>query len=673
MPTVTYNGNTNTGGTAPVDSTDYAASATVRVKWRGTLVKTSNVFRAWNTAADGSGTFYHEDQDFEIAANLTLYAIWGSGATYTLNGTYMDCTGPQITTAGIAAAVVANPACGTVVSNTSGTIPVYIFTARLRIGTAALPGSASIWDCSKQYVKVNVTGADELQVRGIIRMGDRNDGTSNGGGAMAINLGASDRWKFYLLGRLHAYGSNIYSNTRIRMETDTAWYAMDCDLELEDGVSPGDGSSYGQRQDIKYDDSRIHHTAAVGVKLYSLETVEANKGRFSLARTKVQSCLHAFQVGQQLPVTLRDVKIDTCTNHVIGNQGVGCSVTFINPDFTVLRVNGGGATVDDIYRVEFRYTMTLTDVSGAAQSGIRVRALDQQGSARFNALTNASGNPTGAPETLQGRTYAGTTGTVRENHTIDIRSPNRLFQRLSRVASRDINDPIVVFPDAAYTQSDATALAHTGITITDHGGSPVSWNSLNWGITVTGNLTTNPSLTATDIYHYLKYHLAQDATIGGKNGLDWHQLALPGYETARSDASYYAGVIKGVRVVTQAGNPFPGFTRFQSDSGTYYTPPLSVLVQVTAVDVDGLPVQNARVHLEAGAGGPLAQGTVILSGLTDVNGIVQDAGFVFTSNQPTQKGRVRKASSVPYFKPSTVSGTITSGGLIATVVMIEDA
>jgi hypothetical protein len=671
MPTVTYNGNTNTGGTAPVDSTDYPSGTTVRVRWRGTLVKTSNVFRAWNTAANGSGTFYHEDQDFEITANLTLFAIWGSGATYTLNGTYMDCTGPQITTAGIAAAVVANPACGTVVSNTSGTIPTYIFNARLRIGTAALPGSASIWDCSKQHVRVNVTGTDELQVRGIIRMGDRIDGTSANGGAMAVNLGASDRWKFYLLGRLHAYGSNIYSNTRIRMETDTAWYAMDCDLELEDGVSPGDGSSYGQRQDIKYDDSRIHHTAAVGVKLYSLEALEANKGRFSLARTKVQSCLHAFQVGQQLPVTLTDVKIDTCTNHVIGNQGVGCSVTFINPDFTVLRVNGGGATADDIYRVEFRYALTLTDVAGTAQSGIRVRAVDQQGTARFNALTDASGNPTGAPSTLQCRTYAGTTGTVRQNHTIDIRSPDRLFQRLSRVANRDITDPIVVFPDAAYTQSDATALAHPGITITDHGGSPVSWAGKSWGITVTADIGSYPSLTATDIYHYLKYHLSQDATFNGKNGLDWHQLVLPGFETARNDASYYSGVLKGVRVVTASSNAFPGFTRFQANDGTYYIPPLQVPIQITAVDIDGNPIQGARVYLEAGVGGSSSPGAVILNLTTDVNGRVSTTWF-HTVDQPTQKGKIRKSSSAPYYKTANVSGTITSSGLITTITMIDD-
>ncbi|HIJ80359.1 MAG TPA: DUF1566 domain-containing protein [Desulfuromonadales bacterium] len=75
---VSYNGNTNTGGTAPVDaSSPYATGATVTVKTNsGTLTKTGFTFSSWNTAANGSGANYAPAATFAIAANTTLYAIW---------------------------------------------------------------------------------------------------------------------------------------------------------------------------------------------------------------------------------------------------------------------------------------------------------------------------------------------------------------------------------------------------------------------------------------------------------------------------------------------------------------------------------------------------------------------------------------------------------------------
>ncbi|OGS97888.1 MAG: hypothetical protein A3H99_12650 [Gallionellales bacterium RIFCSPLOWO2_02_FULL_59_110] len=75
--TVTYNGNTNTGGTAPTDgSSPYVSGATVTVLGVGTLTKTGNTFAGWNTAADGSGTSYAAAATFVIAADTTLYAQW---------------------------------------------------------------------------------------------------------------------------------------------------------------------------------------------------------------------------------------------------------------------------------------------------------------------------------------------------------------------------------------------------------------------------------------------------------------------------------------------------------------------------------------------------------------------------------------------------------------------
>jgi uncharacterized repeat protein (TIGR02543 family) len=75
---VTYNGNTNTGGTAPTDgSSPYSAGSTVTVLGNsGSLAKTGFTFAGWNTEANGSGTSYSQGNTFTISANTTLYARW---------------------------------------------------------------------------------------------------------------------------------------------------------------------------------------------------------------------------------------------------------------------------------------------------------------------------------------------------------------------------------------------------------------------------------------------------------------------------------------------------------------------------------------------------------------------------------------------------------------------
>jgi uncharacterized repeat protein (TIGR02543 family) len=84
--TVTYNGNGNTSGTAPIDPNLYETGMTVTVKDNtGTMAKTGSTFAGWNTAADGSGTAYASGTTFQMAsANITLYAVWTSKPTFTV-------------------------------------------------------------------------------------------------------------------------------------------------------------------------------------------------------------------------------------------------------------------------------------------------------------------------------------------------------------------------------------------------------------------------------------------------------------------------------------------------------------------------------------------------------------------------------------------------------------
>jgi uncharacterized repeat protein (TIGR02543 family) len=83
---VTYDGNGNTGGNAPIDSTSYSPGVTVKVDSNAvTLVRTHYTFAGWNTKADGSGTDYAAGAAFSMgSSNVTLYAKWTLNPTYTV-------------------------------------------------------------------------------------------------------------------------------------------------------------------------------------------------------------------------------------------------------------------------------------------------------------------------------------------------------------------------------------------------------------------------------------------------------------------------------------------------------------------------------------------------------------------------------------------------------------
>ena len=85
--TVTYDGNGNTSGTAPVDAlSPYNYNATVTVLGNtGGLAKTGYTFNNWNTQSDGLGTPYAPAATFAIAADTTLYAQWTQD-TFTISG-----------------------------------------------------------------------------------------------------------------------------------------------------------------------------------------------------------------------------------------------------------------------------------------------------------------------------------------------------------------------------------------------------------------------------------------------------------------------------------------------------------------------------------------------------------------------------------------------------------
>jgi uncharacterized repeat protein (TIGR02543 family) len=76
--TVSYNGNGNTSGNAPVDLTNYEAGQTVTVLGNtGNLEKIHCIFEGWNTQADNYGTTYLPGETFTMGSSyVVFYARW---------------------------------------------------------------------------------------------------------------------------------------------------------------------------------------------------------------------------------------------------------------------------------------------------------------------------------------------------------------------------------------------------------------------------------------------------------------------------------------------------------------------------------------------------------------------------------------------------------------------
>jgi uncharacterized repeat protein (TIGR02543 family) len=80
---VTYDGNGNTGGTAPVDTAKYAQGTSVTVLANTDLIKEGKSFQGW-AASNGAATpEYAPGSTFSMPAkNLTLYAVWANPKTW---------------------------------------------------------------------------------------------------------------------------------------------------------------------------------------------------------------------------------------------------------------------------------------------------------------------------------------------------------------------------------------------------------------------------------------------------------------------------------------------------------------------------------------------------------------------------------------------------------------
>jgi len=86
-PTVIYSGNGHTAGQPPVSAVYATDSEVVVAGNTGNLQKTGYVFAGWNTAADGSGSYFQAGENFAMGADdLILYAVWSAPTRVTYYG-----------------------------------------------------------------------------------------------------------------------------------------------------------------------------------------------------------------------------------------------------------------------------------------------------------------------------------------------------------------------------------------------------------------------------------------------------------------------------------------------------------------------------------------------------------------------------------------------------------
>lgn len=274
--------------------------------------------------------------------------------------------------------------------------------------------------------------------------------------------------------------------------------------------------------------------------------------------------------------------------------------TFADSNTAVMRVEGGALSVFDfIDCTEFLDTkindngggtlnqyrsvnLVTTNSSGTALAGVAVRVNDTNDTTQGSVPVSNGSGVVSEILALRRQWINVSPSTAFSPFRIRLRAYGYLWASLQASIADPIKQSYAMLADSSVVQASGTAQAHTGITLTDHGGSPVAWNGKSWGITITCDLSVNPSLTVADLKHYLHYHLAQNASFNGKpSGLHWHNLIpMSGTETENGT---YGATTKGVRVVTQTGDPMPGVTRMQADDGTYYVPPVTYTLTLTGL------------------------------------------------------------------------------------------
>lgn len=219
------------------------------------------------------------------------------------------------------------------------------------------------------------------------------------------------------------------------------------------------------------------------------------------------------------------------------------------------------------------------------------------------------------------------------------------------------------FKNLAYIRAGGGgSSASTNVTMTDTTG--VAVDDYVFGTNIAPNAKVSSITNGTTIV----VDTANTGTVSGN--LTFNQLP------SETDLPITGAKFK-VRIKTRATNATAITSLFaytdatETERATQYSLE-TVTVKVTVKDATTFAaIENARVYLTASGGGPNADGTVLLTGLTDASGILQTTTYEFTGEQEFT-GRARRATSSPLYKTAPVTGTILETGADITVFLIAD-
>jgi len=241
-----------------------------------------------------------------------------------------------------------------------------------------------------------------------------------------------------------------------------------------------------------------------------------------------------------------------------------------------------------------------------------------------------------------------------------------------------------VFTDmAAFTfQSNATCtdttFRRTGI-ITQ-GGATFTDCTFDGSTNTHHILATNPGLISGCNFIFGSGHAVRCDTIGT---YAWDGNTDTGYTGTRgsngtpssgsTDAMFYNNSGGLITLAVGAGGQAPSV---RNGAGATTVVTNAVTIKITVVTAGGTPIVGARVEVSAEETvGTITTGDVLLTGITDGSGIIQDTTFDYESAfDPSGLDisfKVRKATGTPLYKAITRSGTIESGTGFVTIAQLQ--
>lgn len=499
-------------------------------------------------------------------------------ATYTVVSGRLVCTGTDITTQGICAAVTANSGTLTPIKGSAASATFYssdtgyvnaIIRAELTIGDNSTP---STWVIESQNVIIEASTF--LQNKGDLRLGKkRANGTLSFGSRFvfdstnnAANAVGWERWVLQNGSWVRGYNSVIHSDSLLTTAPSFGGLEFDgCYVSVLDGI--GEGGSYANSnylgQTITYKNCVFDAHVGVGLKLYM---GHVNAGiTYNLQGVSITNNTYGIQPGSAALV-LVDFKLNTNTVHSVPNVGTA-NVTFVNPDFQTLRLEHAGSAV---HRIAYRYIYTALNTAKAPLSGVKVRIFDQQNTAVVNnLLTDAAGKvsiPTyNSIPVLMHSTWAGVTATARATHAFGSISYLHNVVAKTVTATADITDTIIYSNDASITQTNkATVDAYTAIdTSAKLYDRAKSWLFDNY----TGQLVEIVTRSG-DLIDAGSYNVTIDATAAQAFSVAGNTITIK--------ASTYTGDMTTTGIITLANGALFNGTR--TDANGTISPPLVMTV-----------------------------------------------------------------------------------------------